>query len=149
MQIFKGLPYGDKLRVSRCVTRGEAPDDPRMAAAAVELAEGYQRQSWGYTGAMRWGPVAALVIGGCGAVFNATDGDALGLTLNALLALLGVLNLIFSPATRPKNMARVLQASRRIVLAESAGLAPYLKEGAEYAEDLRQADAERLSQLEP
>lgn len=29
----------------------------------------------------------------------------------------------------------------------SAGLAPYLEEGAEYVEDVRRADAERLSQL--
>ena len=113
MPTFKALSYRDKLRVGRTVTRGEAPEDPRMAAAAVELAESYRRQSWGYTGLMRWGPALMLVIAGCGAVFNATDGDALGLIFNALLALLGVSGLVVSPATRPKNMARALEASRR------------------------------------
>jgi hypothetical protein len=149
MQTFKALSYGDKLRVSRSVTRGEAPANPRMAAAAVELAESCQRQSWGYTGVMRWGPIVLLVIAGCNGVLDATDGNALGLILNVLIAVISVLNFLLSPATRPKNMAQALEASRRVVLAESAGLAPNLKEGVEYVEDLRRADAERLSQLEP
>jgi hypothetical protein len=45
MQVFKALSYWDKVRIGRCLARGEAPDDPRKAAAAVELAESYQRKS--------------------------------------------------------------------------------------------------------
>lgn len=36
----------------------------------------------------------------------------------------------------------------RQAVEKSAGLAPYLEEGAEYVEDARRADAERLSQFE-
>ena len=34
-------------------------------------------------------------------------------------------------------------------LERSAGIAPYLDEGGEYVEDIRHADAERLSQFAP
>jgi hypothetical protein len=44
MRTYKALPYGAKWRVTRLVAKGEAPHDPRMAAAAVELAESYQRK---------------------------------------------------------------------------------------------------------
>jgi predicted transcriptional regulator len=40
------------------------------------------------------------------------------------------------------------QEQWRKAVEESAGLAPSLKEGTEYVEDIRRADAERLSQLE-
>jgi predicted transcriptional regulator len=36
----------------------------------------------------------------------------------------------------------------RQAIEKSAGRAPYLKEGAEYVDDARRADAERLSRLE-
>lgn len=142
MQTFKALPYRDKLRVSRHLARGQAPGDPRMAAAAVELAESYQRQERLLVMFLRWSPLILLVIGGVGAVFDAIDGDQFGLILYALIALGGIWDLMFNPLTRPKNMARSLEASRRI---SSAGCAPYLEEGAKYVEGIRRADAERLS----
>lgn len=37
---FRALSYGDKFRLSRYLARGEAPRDPRMAAAAIEIGEG-------------------------------------------------------------------------------------------------------------
>lgn len=36
-----------------------------------------------------------------------------------------------------------------VVVGKTAGIAPYLEEGAEYVESLRRRDAERLSRLEP
>jgi hypothetical protein len=44
MQVFKALSYWDKVRVSRCLARGEAPKDRRRADAAIELAESLSRQ---------------------------------------------------------------------------------------------------------
>jgi hypothetical protein len=41
MRAFKALSFRDRWRVRRFVFRGEAPDDPRMATAAIELAERY------------------------------------------------------------------------------------------------------------
>lgn len=40
------------------------------------------------------------------------------------------------------------QAQWRKALERSAGIAPYLGEGSAYVEDIRRADAERLSQFE-
>ena len=40
------------------------------------------------------------------------------------------------------------QAQWRDALEKSAGVAPYLGEGSEYVEDIRRADAERLSRFE-
>ena len=45
--------------------------------------------------------------------------------------------------------AAAWQAQWRKALEGSAGVAPYLGEGSEYVEDIRRADAERLSQFEP
>lgn len=42
----------------------------------------------------------------------------------------------------------VWQKQWKNALAESAGIAPYLKEGVKYVEDMRCADAERLARLE-
>lgn len=44
--------------------------------------------------------------------------------------------------------ATVWQEQWRQAVEKSAGRAPYLGEGAEYVEDVRRADAERLTRLE-
>lgn len=44
--------------------------------------------------------------------------------------------------------AAAWQAQWRKALEGSAGCAPYLEEGSEYVEDIRRADADRLSRLE-
>lgn len=44
--------------------------------------------------------------------------------------------------------AAVWREQWRQAVEKSAGRAPYLEEGAEYVEDVRRADAARLSQLE-
>lgn len=44
--------------------------------------------------------------------------------------------------------AAAWRAQWKQAIEKSAGLSPYLEEGADYVEDVRRADAERLSQLE-
>lgn len=117
MPTFKALSYRDRLRVSRCVARGEAPRDPRIALAAVELAESYQRREQLELTFMRWGPSVLILFVTLGAVSNAVDGDTLGLILCTLTALITVLQLMCDPGARPKNMARSLEASRQIAAA--------------------------------
>lgn len=146
MQVFQGLSYWDKVRVGRCLAKGEAPDDPRRAAAAVELAESYQRQNRTLTGVMRWLPAVIIIVGGVGVVLDALDEDYLGSILYVLLALIGITHFMINPATRPKNRIRSLEKSR---LVASAGSAPYLEDGAKYVENLRRVDAARLSQFDP
>lgn len=145
-QVFKALPYRDKLRVSRRLARGQAPADPHMATAAIELAESYQRKSRSYVALMRWSPAILIVIGGLNLALDVTGGDQLGLIVSVLYVLMGIVYLMFNPVTRPKNMDRALETSRLIA---TAGSAPYLKDGPEYVEDVRRADAERLSRLDP
>lgn len=111
MQRFKALSHGDKLRVSRCVTRGEAPNDPRMAVAAVELAESYKRQGQAITVLMRWYPAFMII---CWGYLSISRGDQLGLIFFVLAALGSIAHLLFNPGTRPKNMARSLEASRQV-----------------------------------
>jgi hypothetical protein len=146
MQVFKALSYWDKVRVGRCLARGQAPDDPHKTAAAVELAESYQRKNRTFVTWMRWLPAIMIIFGGIGVVLDALEGDYLGSIFYVLFALIGIVHLMINPVTRPKNMARSLNRSRLIV---SAGSAPYLEDGAEYVENIRRADAARLSQFDP
>jgi len=50
--------------------------------------------------------------------------------------------------TQEDKDAAAWQEQWRQAVGKSAGLAPYLEGGAEYVEDVRRADAERLSRLE-
>jgi hypothetical protein len=115
MQTFKALSYRDKLRVSRCLVRGRAPDDPRMAVAAVELAESYKRQGRASTAWMRWSPWIVIVCFGYMSVPNALKGDLLMAIIYSLIVLFATEELLFGPATRPNSMARSLEASRRVI----------------------------------
>lgn len=115
MQTFKALSYGDKLHVSRCLVRGVAPDDPRMAGAAIELAESYERQKPAYTALMRWFPLIAVISNGYVVLPDAVEGDQAMTILCLLAVLLSVEYLMFSPAIRPKNRAQSLEASRLVV----------------------------------
>lgn len=114
MQEFQALSYRDKLRVRRCLRRGEAPADPRMAAAAVELAESYQGEGQSTTRLERWLSVFLAVSFGILTILAAVEGDQLSLIIYAFTALGWALNFMSNPATWPKNMAKSLEASRRI-----------------------------------
>jgi len=113
MEAFKTLSFGEKWRVRGFLMRGSAPDDPRLAPAAVELADGYQRQqfaSW-----MRWLPGVLVALASAGFILNALDNDLLGMILNALTALAAAAQYLLNPATRPKNAARSAEASRQVI----------------------------------
>jgi len=113
---FQALSYGDKFRLSRYLARGEAPRDPRMAAAAVEIGESYQRRSRGYIALICWVPVFIIVCNGYLLTSAAIDGDQLRLILSALIVLGSAMDLILNPLIRPKSMARSVEAARRIAV---------------------------------
>lgn len=50
---------------------------------------------------------------------------------------------------RDEGDAAAWRAQWKKAVRKTAGIAPYLEEGAEYVESLRRRDAERLSALEP
>jgi hypothetical protein len=115
MQAFNALSSEDRWRVRRAVFRGEAPRDPRMAAAAVELAQSYQqhgrRERWLY-----W----TFVTGGIGSIvaliLSTAAADLLHAVIFASLTLMSIVHLALNPAIRPKSVARSLEASRQVVV---------------------------------
>jgi hypothetical protein len=120
MRTFQALSYGEKWRVTRLVAKGEAPRDPRMAAATVELAERYQRRERGEATLYRFLAIALILLVGVAlAILAAAEGDALLMSAMALIALTNVAHLAFNPLLRPENVARSLEASRRVSVAGS------------------------------
>lgn len=119
MQTFHALSYREKRRVTRLVAKGEAPHDPRMAAAAVELAERYQRKGRDKSMLHRFLAIALILVGVGLAIAAAADGDVLLMSAMALIALTNVGQLLFNPMLRPKNVARSLEASRWVSAAGS------------------------------
>jgi hypothetical protein len=111
---FRALSYGDKLRVGRCLALGKAPDDPRLAIAAVELGDSYQRRSRAYMAIVRWGQMFLAL--GVGLSAASRIGKPMW-PLFALAVFASIWTFAFDPSTRPRNMARGLEASRRIATA--------------------------------
>jgi L-lactate permease len=114
MQAFRALSYGDRWRVTRLVAKGEAPHDPRMAVAAVELAESYQRKGRVTPALVRGLAIAVVLVGVAVAVLSAANGDALPTITMAVVVLTNVMHLAFNPKIRPENVARSLEASRQV-----------------------------------
>lgn len=115
MRAFQALSYGDKWRVRRFLARGEAPSNPRMAAAAVELGESYRRRDRNNFAWMRWGPTILVIGFGAATIFAVAKGDALMAILDALIVLGWVGHLMFNPMFRPRSVARSLEASKRVI----------------------------------
>jgi len=113
---MRALRIGDRLRVTRFVKKGEAPDDPQMAPAAIEVAEGFQRaHGRAYYDRVRWFVLLVMVVTGASAVWFATGGETMQAILNAWVALTLLGSLSISPMYWPKNVARSLEASRAVV----------------------------------
>jgi hypothetical protein len=119
LRTYQALSYGEKWRVTRLVAKGEAPQNPRMAAAAVELAERYQRRGRGEPTLYRFLAIALIFVGVALAVLAAAEGHALVMSSMALIALSNIGQLVFNPMLRPRNVARSLEASRRVSVARS------------------------------
>jgi hypothetical protein len=118
MEKFRSLSFDDKWRLRGFVFRGEAPDDPRLAPAAVELAEGYQRQDRRLRGIGRWFPAVMGVAFLFLALVGAIRGEVVSTFLYALIALGHLAQYAFNPpATRPRHVSRALSASRQVAAA--------------------------------
>jgi hypothetical protein len=117
MEAFKALSFSDRWRVRRFVFRGEAPGDPRLAAAAVELAERYRRRD--KAGLSGWAMLILLVSASGLLVRAAIDGDTLGIVISGVLMLGAAAHFALNPATRPKRVARSLEASRQLTAQDS------------------------------
>ncbi len=90
-----------------------------MAAAAVALAESYQRKGRSETTLHRFLAIVLILVSLALSVLAAAEGDALLMSAMALIALTNVGQLAFNPMLRPKDVARSLEASRRVSAAGS------------------------------
>lgn len=109
-QKFQALSSSDQLRVNRFLAQGEIPDDPELAAVALEVGESYQAQRPLRAAAMRWAPSAFALFFGAFALSGALDGEIGYAILLAIIVLGFIGNLMLNPATRPKNVARSVEA---------------------------------------
>lgn len=115
IQTYRAMSFGDKLRAARLLTRGEAPSDPQMAVAVVALAESYRAHGRAYAALIRWLPLFSVIVFGAISIPRAIEGNILMTVMAVLLVLGSVGHLMLNPAVRPKNLARSLEAARRIV----------------------------------
>lgn len=128
MNAFETLSFADKWKVSRFVFHGRAPQDSRMASAAVELAERYQQHSWASW--VRWLLPVVIVASITAAIFAAVNGDPIVALTSALVAMTNLGQFALNPATRPENVERSLEASRQVAAHHSpepeapTGIAP-------------------------
>lgn len=117
--VFAALSYRDKLRVRISLARGEAPESPAMASAAVELAESYERQNRAFISLVRWLPVIMIVCFGYVTISQMLDGYYSLLIPYAFIVMFSGLQLLINPACRPKNMHRSMEAAKRTISASS------------------------------
>lgn len=112
---FRELSSFDQFRVFRFLTRGDAPDDPVLAAITLDAAGRYQTQSRVLAALFRWWPMVLALLLIALTLPRALDGQV-EMVIFFLFIVLGVVgNIMLNPWTRPKNVARSLEASRRVV----------------------------------
>jgi hypothetical protein len=112
---FRELSSLDQFRVCRLLTRGEAPDDPELAAITLEAGGRYQTKSRALAALLGWFPMVLAFSLFVFALPGALDGQV-EMVILFLFVVLGVVGVIMlNPWTRPKNVAKSMEASRRIV----------------------------------
>lgn len=112
---FREISSLDQFRVCRFLTRGEAPDDPELAAITLDTAGRYQTKSRVLAALLGWWPMVlglSLIVS---TLPGALNGQVEMVILVLLIVLGGVGNIMLNPWTRPKNVAKSIEASRRIV----------------------------------
>lgn len=112
---FRELSSVDQFRVFRFLTRGETSDDPKLAAITLDAGQRYQTKSKILAAFYRWWPIALAVLLIFVTVPDALDGQV-GMVIFILFILLGVIgNVLLNPWTRPKNVTKSVETSKRVV----------------------------------
>lgn len=111
---FRKLSSFDQFRVCRFLTRGEAPDDPELAAITVDAGGRYQAESRALAALLGWWPMVLAFFLIVWVLPGALDGQV-EMVIVFLFVVLGVVgNVMLNPWTRPKNVTRSMDASRQI-----------------------------------
>lgn len=113
---FRELSSFEQFRVCRFLTRGEAPDDPGLAAITLDAAGRYQTKSRVLAVLFRWWPMVLALFLVIFALPGALDGQVEMVIFLLFIALGVVGNITLNPWTRPKNVSKSMEASRRIVI---------------------------------
>lgn len=105
---------------NRYLKKGEGPQERRLAAAAIELAEYYQdAHGPSYWKRVRWFVLFVAVVCVVAAIGFAAAGEVSISAVTAIAAVPNIAALAISPVFSPKHVARSLEASRAVV--ESGG----------------------------
>lgn len=112
---FQALSTLGQLRVCRFLTRGESPDDPEFAVVTREVGEHYQAQDPRIAVFRRWWPAVPALCVTVLTLPGAVDGELWKAIMFVLIVLGVVGNLMLNPWTRPNNVAKSVEASRRVV----------------------------------
>jgi hypothetical protein len=111
---FRELSSFDQFRVCRFLTRGETPDDPELAAITLNAGRRYQTRSRVLAVLLGWWPMVLAFFLIVWALPRALDGQV-EMVILFLFIVLGVVgNIMLNPWTRPKNVAKSMEASRRV-----------------------------------
>lgn len=112
---LRELHFLEQVRVCRLLTRGEAPNDPKLAAVTLDAAEWYRGHGRALTELYRWLPAVLALSLIVSTLPGALKGQ-IGMVIFLFVVLLGLfVNLTLNPWARPKNVDRSLDASRKVV----------------------------------
>jgi len=112
---LRNLSIINQYRVCWFLTRGEAPADPKLAAATLNVAGSYQARSRVLSALLGWFPVVLATSLIVFALPGALDGQVEKVILLAFIVLGLIVNVLFNPWTRPRNVVKSMEASRRII----------------------------------
>jgi len=116
---FQQLSSYEQFRVYRLLTKGETASDPELAAITLEAAGHFRSQNRVKARVFRWVPIVLALCLAVGALPDAVEGQV-GVVFFLVFILLSVVaNFMLNPWTRPKNVAKSMEASRRAVASRS------------------------------
>jgi len=120
-EAWRALSLDERRAVDRAVSRGEALDDPRLAAVAAATAARRQRRPArldgrpaGLAGVSWWVVAGALALGAVWLVGATLDGDRLSLALAAGYAVLAIA-LVVQGRRQLARLARAEARNRAVV----------------------------------
>lgn len=112
---FQQLPSHEQFRVFRLLAKGETASDPELAAVTLETTDHFRSQNRVKAGVFRWAPIVLALLLAVSSLSDAIEGQVGMVFFLLFIAICAVANLMLNPWTRPKNVARSAEASRRVL----------------------------------
>lgn len=112
---FQQLSSYERFRVFRLLAKGETANDPELAGVMLETADHFRSQSRVKAGVFRWTPIVLALLLAVGVLPAVVDGQVGMAFFLLFIAICTVANVMLNPWTRPRNVARSAEASRRVL----------------------------------